>query len=607
MSAPAAPLQPVKQPSGPSAITPEQRYWRSFKSQQLTPSPQSSPVTHISHPNDYTPTSSTINATSDLFAVTAGSRIRIFSTRSRKLVKTISRFGLTDIAHSGEIRPDSQAVLAGGDSGAVQVFRTESRAILKTWNIHKQPVWTTKWNPTSLTSLMSCSDDRTVRLWDLSESEPITAFTGHQDYVRSGAYLPGHSGNILATGSYDQTVRLWDARSNDTSRSIMTFAHANPIEAVLPLPSPSPSHSPSTTLLAASGPTISILDLVAARPLDLLKSHHQKTITSLSLASNGRRVLSASLDGHLKVLDTTSWRVVAGSKYPSPILSLSVVPTGSTREDRHLAVGLQSGLFSLKTRLSGQQKITERERAREMTALVEGNIEAYDARKARKERLAGKPQGIRKRQRGIDDEGDGAMLVVDGRAGGKKKKLRPWDEALRAGRYGKALDLVLASNSSTSQKAGKGAQAGKGQGQGPDTTQVLTLLTALQHRSALRTALSNRSETSLRPLLQWLIRCILDSRYVWLICRVSMLVLELYAEYLGQSHGSSRGGGGSGPGGRDGSDGEEGEDQSGKRGDGSLSLDGLVERLHTRVRELVEGAQVASMTGGMLDCVMAGG
>ena len=51
-----------------------------------------------------------------------------------------------------------------------------------------------------------------------------------------------------------------------------------------------------------------------------------------------------------------------------------------------------------------------------------------------------------------------------------------------------------------------------------------------------------------------------------------MLVLDMYAENLGMS----------------------------------VTIDRLVERLHARVRGLVEGAQAAESTRGMLDMVMAG-
>jgi U3 small nucleolar RNA-associated protein 15 len=534
MAAPVAALQPIRLASGPAAVTPEQRYWRGFRSQQLIPSPHSNPITHISFPST---TGST--AAPELFSVTSGSRVQIFSSRTRKLIKTINRFGVDDIAHSGEIRRDGRVIVAGGDSGAVQVFDVNSRAILKTWREHKQPVWTTKWNPSDLTTLLTTSDDRTVRLWDLPSSESTMTFTGHQDYVRTGAFMPGQNSNLIATGSYDQTVRIWDSRTAD--RSVMTFKHAAPIESVLPLLS-------GTTLLAASDNQITVLDLVAARPLEVLKSH-QKTVTSLALATNGTRVASGGLDGHLKVFDTTSWTVVAGSKYPSPILSLSVITSGTQHEDRHLAVGMQSGLLSLKTRLSGEQKVQKREKDKEMQALMDGKIEEFD-KKNKKKQLT---QGLAKRLRGIEYQGHGADIIIEGNERRKRKNLPQWDQALRKVQYGKALDLALAEEP-----------------QNPIT--VLTILTALHQRSALQAALRGRDETTLQPIMKWLIKHLSDPRHIVLTSYVSKLLLDLYAENVGQSS----------------------------------QIDKLVMRLHERVRALVDRSQDAQSTMGMLDMIMLG-
>lgn len=316
-------------------------------------------------------------------------------------------------------------MVAGGESGTIQAFDLNSRAILKTWKEHKQPVWVTEWHPSELTNLMSCSDDRTVRLWDLPSDNSITKFDGHQDYVRCGTFIPAQSG-LIVSGSYDQTVRLWDTRT--AGKAVMVFKHAAPVEAVLPMPS-------GTAVLAASDNAVSVLDIVAAKPMHMLRNH-QKTVTALSLANNGERLLTGALDGHVKVFETTGWNVVAGMKYPSPILSLGVIP--SQNEDKHIAVGMQSGLLSVRTRLSGEQKALAREREKEMKALMEGKIAEYDASKKRK-----RGKGWSKRLRGKDFTGEGADIVIDGNARGKIHKSFPWAHALRSGQYAKALDLVL--------------------------------------------------------------------------------------------------------------------------------------------------------------------
>ncbi|KAF2196734.1 U3 small nucleolar RNA-associated protein-like protein 15 [Delitschia confertaspora ATCC 74209] len=500
MAAEIQPLQPIKLPKGPEALTSEQKYWLSFTSQLLLdPSQHSSPITSITFP----PPPSSLLTTAppqETFAITSGARVQIFSSRTRKVLKTISRFNVDDIAHSGNIRQDGRILIAGGDSGAIQAFDVNSRAILKTWKEHKQPVWVTNWHPTDLTGLMSCSDDRTVRLWDLPADKSTLTFNGHQDYVRCGAFMPSQSG-LLVSGSYDQTVRLWDSRAG--GNAVMVFKHSAAVETVLPMRS-------GTTLLAASENTISVLDVVAAKPIHLLRNH-QKTVTSLAFANNGERLLSGALDGHVKVYETTGWNVVAGMKYPSPILSLNVISSGASREDKHIAVGMQSGVLSIKTRLSGQQKVQAREREKEMKALLEGKIEEYDKTKKRK-----RGKGWERRIRGKNFTAEDADIVVEGGRGRVNEQL-PWGHALRWGEYAKALDLVLESKD------------------GNHREQQITILTALRHRSALRAALSHRDEVTLQPILRWLIKNVSDYRVTRLVTDVALVVLDLYGHQLGKS------------------------------------------------------------------------
>ncbi|CZR60545.1 related to Pwp2p [Phialocephala subalpina] len=530
MAAPVMKLQQVKLPSGPSPLTPEQTYWKTFKSSHNVPS--QAPVQHISFPPP--PSNALLPSNNDYFAVTAGTRLNIFSIRTRKIIKTITRF--SDTARSGEIRRDGRVMVAGDDSGKIQVFDVNSRAILKTWEEHKQPVWTTKFSPTELTTLLSASDDRTVRLWDLPSGASTKTFVGHTDYVRSGSFMPGTMSNMIVTGSYDETVRLWDPRI--PARAAMVFKHAAPVEAVLPMPS-------GTTVLAAADNQISVLDLVAGKPLQLIKNH-QKTVTSLCLASHGTRLVSGGLDGHVKIFETSGWNVVAGSKYPSPVLAVNVISAGANRDDKHLVVGMQSGILSIKTRLSGQQKVKERERAKEMQALIEGTIDAYDKKNKKRTR------GIEKKLRGLDFVGEGADIIIEGNDRQKKKPETVWERDLRQGRYAQALDTVL--------------------GQTSPSVTVLTVLTALRHRSAMRAAFQGRDETTVQPIFKWVIKHITDPRYVSICVDSALLLLDLYSEYVG----------------------------------GSRELDGCISLLHRRVRMEVERSQQACQTSGMLEMLRTG-
>ncbi|TKA78758.1 hypothetical protein B0A55_04130 [Friedmanniomyces simplex] len=467
MAAEVQPLPLLRAAPGPAPLTADQAYWKTFKNQLLLPSPHNSGVTSITVP-DYNPT----GAQADTFAVTSGGRVQIYNAKTRKLVKTISRFGVDDTARSGVLRRDGRILLAGGDSGVVQAFDTGSRAILRQWrgeHAHKQAVHVVRWNPSVLTDLMSASDDRTVRVWDLTDDVAKWTGIGHEDYVRSACYLPGQDG-MVATGSYDQTVRLWDTRQPGNDRPALSFKHAAPIEDLIPLN--------SSVLASAAGNQVTILDLIAGKANHIIRSH-QKTVTSLSTGQDDSRLLTGGLDGHVKVHNTTSWKVVAGYKYPSPILSLAVVSPGprmTDREDRHLAVGLQTGLLSIRTRLAGAEKVKAREKTKRMDALIAGEADAYERTQKKKDLR----QGIRARDRGKDFRGEGADIIITGNERTRTKPLRPWQRSLRSGKYALALDEVLA-------------------GQSFSNEDMLTLVTALRHRSALRTALSNRSPENLVP------------------------------------------------------------------------------------------------------------
>lgn len=484
--------------------------------------------------------------------------MQIYSSKTRKLVKTISRFGVDDTARSGTLRRDGRILLAGGDSGVVQAFDTGSRAILRQWrgeHGHKLPVHAVRWNPSVLTDLMSCSDDRTVRVWDLTEDVAKWTGIGHEDYVRCGGYLPGQDG-ILLSGSYDQTVRVWDTRQE---RPALTFKHGSPIESLLALN--------SATISSAGGNEVSILNLAAGKAEHIIRSH-QKTVTSLSVAQNGSRLLTGALDGHVKVHNTTSWEVVSGWKYPAPVLSLSVVSSlaQSERDDRHLAVGLETGLLSIRTRLAGSEKVKAREKEKRMQAMIAGEGDEYD-RKQKKKDLR---QGIRARDRGKEYRGEGADIVITGndRSRQSKKKVAPWQKSLKEGKYGLALDQTLHPT--------KGQEAVM-----PED--VLTLLTALRHRSALRTALANRQEQQLVAILQWCLKNVIHPRRVALVYDVTVLILDLYSHRLSEWE-------------------AEEDERDGQR----QKVEPLIKSLEKRVKGEINLAHQAHFMMGMMETLEAG-
>ncbi|RPB04113.1 WD40 repeat-like protein [Choiromyces venosus 120613-1] len=484
MAAPVTRIPLTRLPALPAASTPEQRYWETFKSHLLIQeygaikSINFSPVS----PHD--------------FAVTASTLVKVYSSKTRAVSKTISRFQAP--AQSGSFRSDGKVLVAGDDNGLIQVFDIGSRAVIKTWDEHNgNTVNVTKFSPTNVTQVLSASDDKTVRLWDLTSLKSTHTFIGNQDYVRAASFVPG-SPHSVVSGGYDRTVRLWDSRSVSDQWS-MEFNVPAPVDALLILPG-------GTTILASNGPTVHVWDVIAAKRVAVLHNH-QKSITSLALSTGpqngGRRVLTGALDGHVKVYDPTTWKVVHGVKYPSPILAIGISP-----DEKHLVVGMSNGLLSVRTRSSGREKEKAKEKERVLDMIAAG-IDPITGTGGPKSKTSAQ----RRRTKGMDYKGEGADIVVQQNT--QKKKERAWEQHLRRGNYDDALDFALMSNQ-------------------PHIT-VFTMFGELRHRNALNAALANRDENTLKPILRWLIKYLPNPQYVSIIVEVSLSILDMYSHDLGKS------------------------------------------------------------------------
>ena len=184
------------------------------------------------------------------------------------------------------------------------------------------------------TGIMSASDDQSVRVWDIPTGSCANVFEEHEDYVRAGV-VSYDNPNLILTGAYDQTVKMWDRRQSD---SVMTMQHGAPVESLL--------------LYRGSGAVVSAEDRrskcgtfwLAVSCMHSL-SNHRKTITSLCFDGTSTRLITGSLDHHVKIYDVQDYHVIHSIKYPAPVLSVGMSP-----DDTHLAAGMASGHLSIRQR-----------------------------------------------------------------------------------------------------------------------------------------------------------------------------------------------------------------------------------------------------------------
>jgi WD40 repeat protein len=66
--------------------------------------------------------------------------------------------------------------------------------------------------------IVSGSDDRTVKVWELESGRLLRSLEGHTDWVRAVAVSP--DGRFIVSGSVDRTVKVWELESGRLLRSL---------------------------------------------------------------------------------------------------------------------------------------------------------------------------------------------------------------------------------------------------------------------------------------------------------------------------------------------------------------------------------------------------
>eukprot|EP01128_Nolandella_sp_AFSM9_P010716 TRINITY_DN743_c9_g1_i1.p1 TRINITY_DN743_c9_g1~~TRINITY_DN743_c9_g1_i1.p1 ORF type:complete len:557 (+),score=137.18 TRINITY_DN743_c9_g1_i1:116-1672(+) len=460
-------------------ITPEQRYWKQFRFPVLVR--QYAPVTSIT----FSPTSPYD------YAVSSSTRVQIFDSRTNEVRRTVSRF--RDVVYGASFRHDAKLMVAGGEEGLIRVCDVNSRQVLRSLHGNGGPIHVTKFVRDSM--VMSCGDDASVRLWDLSTGDELESFSGHTDRVRTGAVFES-SKDTLATGSYDHSVKIWDVRSGSCS---LSFDHGAPVEDLVVFPG-------GSIVVSAGGPVVKVWDLLRGELLETLENH-QKTVTCLSLDASRSRLFTASLDRHVKVYSTDNYDVTHTMKYPSPILAFAFSPGKS-----HIVCGMADGMLSIRYRAVDANKNSSE--VTEAVSIFESPAEAT----ARINKGAPPPSTSVHSWKYLNRGRDATPVASDHtvavtQSGGKPRFSRS-ERLMNKFQYKQALDAVLITN---------------------DPNTITSFFEELVARDALSLALSGRTSKTVLPVLTFLDRYLVSQAFVKVLLVVANAVIDIYAPVVGLS------------------------------------------------------------------------
>ncbi|XP_046755607.1 WD repeat-containing protein 88 isoform X1 [Gallus gallus] len=141
--------------------------------------------------------------------------------------------------------------------------------------------------------ILSCSYDRTVKLWDVAKGFPVQILEEHTAPVSECNLTP--DGRRVVTSSYDNTVKTWDM---ETGKVLWTIEHEGIVTSC---------NISRDGKYVVSGSdkdnAISVFDAVSATEVACVQGHHRSAITRCCFDPGNQRVTSVSYDKTIKLWD----------------------------------------------------------------------------------------------------------------------------------------------------------------------------------------------------------------------------------------------------------------------------------------------------------------
>ncbi|KAI9143777.1 WD40-repeat-containing domain protein [Paraphysoderma sedebokerense] len=235
----------------------------------------------------------------------------------------------TLVGHAGPVyglsfTKDNRYMLSCSEDKTVRLWSMDTFSNLVCYRGHNYPVWDVDFGPEGI-YFATASHDRTARLWSCEHIYPLRIFAGHLSDVDVVKFHP--NSNYIATGSSDKTARLWDVQRGQCVR--VFTGHVGPVTALAISP------DGRTLATAAENATIHLFDLASGKRLKKYTGH-KSTVYSLVFSKETSLLASSSGDCTVKIWDVKGSKEDEVGDMKMEIDGLGVIPSsaGGVREKK---------------------------------------------------------------------------------------------------------------------------------------------------------------------------------------------------------------------------------------------------------------------------------
>jgi WD40 repeat protein len=197
---------------------------------------------------------------------------------------------------------DDRTLASCSDDCSIKIWDLEKGECIETFPLeHKNRIWSIDFDRVNL-RLASGSEDRMVCLWDYEIRECLNLLQGYNNKICSIAFCPDSS--ILASGSDDRFIRIWDDAPNVVEPIKYISGHDDRVWSV--------TFSPNGEYLASGGcdKIISIWEVKKDYKLINTLVGHSNWVWSIAFDPNSKRLASTGDDRDIKL-----WNIYESEPY----------------------------------------------------------------------------------------------------------------------------------------------------------------------------------------------------------------------------------------------------------------------------------------------------
>ncbi|MGG6267607.1 WD40 repeat domain-containing protein [Leptolyngbya sp. AN03gr2] len=219
-----------------------------------------------------------------IISTTEDCSIKFWNADTGTVTNTIS-YAHYDTIRSLTITPD-RILVSGSADRSIKLWNLQNNQPIQTLD-HGSPVWSVA---TNKDTLFSVGEDGNLKLWSLSKRTLFKAIPAHDGRIFSVVVSP--DGKTIATGGLDRTIKLWNAQTGDLIRTIT--GHKDAIRAL--------AFSPDgQTLVSGSwDKTIKQWNWQTGELIQTLEGHTSRVV-AIAFTPDGQRLISGSVDNTVKL------------------------------------------------------------------------------------------------------------------------------------------------------------------------------------------------------------------------------------------------------------------------------------------------------------------